>query len=57
MANLDCIFIVENNLTRNAYAVDNESKKANIRNRYNQIPHLTQDPIWESDKTQENTTH
>ena len=26
------------------------SKKAKIRNRYNQIPHLTQDTIWESDK-------
>ena len=25
-------------------------KKENIRNRYNQIPHLTKDTIWESDK-------
>ena len=25
-------------------------KKAKIRNRYNQIPHLTQDIIWESDR-------
>ena len=25
-------------------------KKANIRNRYNQMPHLTQDTIWESGK-------
>ena len=26
------------------------SKKGNIRNRYNQLPHLTQDTKWESDK-------
>ena len=32
-------------------------KKANIRNRTNQVPRLTQDTIWESDKTQENITH
>ena len=25
-------------------------KKAKIRNRYNQVPHLTQDSTWESDK-------
>ena len=25
-------------------------KRAKIRNRYNQVPHLTQDAIWESDK-------
>ena len=25
-------------------------KNAKIRNRYNQVPHLTQDTIWESDK-------
>ena len=29
-------------------------KKAKIRNRYNQAPHLTQDTTWDSDKT---TTH
>ena len=29
-------------------------KKANIRKRYNQLPHLTQDTALESDKTQEN---
>ena len=27
------------------------SKKAKIRNRYNQVPHLTQDTTWESDKS------
>ena len=31
--------------------------KAKIKNRYNQIPHLTQDTIWESEKTQENITY
>ena len=25
-------------------------KKANIRNRYNQVPHLTQNTLWESEK-------
>ena len=29
---------------------DNVGKKAKIRNQYNQISHLTQDTIWESDK-------
>ena len=32
-------------------------KRAKIRNPYNQIPHLTQNTIWESDKTQENITY
>ena len=27
-----------------------QSKKARIRNRYNQVPHLTKDTTWESDK-------
>ena len=27
------------------------------RNPYNQVPQLTRDTIWESDKPQENTTH
>ena len=31
-------------------------KKAKIRNRCNQLQHLAQDTIWESDKTQENIT-
>ena len=33
------------------------SKKANVRNRYDQEPHLTQDTTWESDKTQENISY
>ena len=33
------------------------SKKAKIRNQYNQVPHLTQDTIWESDKIHENITY
>ena len=32
-------------------------KKAKIRNRYKQVPHLTHDNVWESDKTQENFTY
>ena len=32
-------------------------KAANIRNRYNEVPHLTQDTTWESDKTQLNITN
>ena len=36
----------------------NVRKKAKIRNRYNQVPHLTQDTEWESDKKkQENITY
>ena len=29
---------------------DFKIKRAKIRNRYNQAPHLTQDTTWESDK-------
>ena len=32
-------------------------KKAKIRNTYNQIPHLTQDTKWESDKNTRNITY
>ena len=32
-------------------------KVAKIRNRYNQVPHMTQDTTWESDKTQLNNTN
>ena len=32
-------------------------KKARIKNQYNQVPHLTQDTTWESDKLQENITY
>ena len=32
-------------------------KAAKIRNRYNQVPHLTQDTTWESEKTQLNITN
>ena len=37
--------------------VDKVRKKAMTRNRYNQVPHLTQDTTWESDKTQESITY
>ena len=37
--------------TRTVYAYRiNERKKAKIRNQYNQVPHLTQDTVWKSDK-------
>ena len=29
---------------------NNVRKKANVMNRYNQVPHLTKDTTWESDK-------
>ena len=32
-------------------------KVTEIRNRYNQVPHLTKDPTCESEKTQLNITH
>ena len=32
-------------------------QRAKTRNRYNQVPQLTRDTIWESDKIQENTTY
>ena len=35
--------------TRN-HVSNKVSKKAKIRNRYNQVPHLAQDTTWKSDK-------
>ena len=32
-------------------------QRAKPRNRYNQVPQLTRDTIWESDTIQENNTH
>ena len=32
-------------------------KKEKIRNRYSQVPHLTQNTIWESEKAQEHITN
>ena len=32
-------------------------QRAKTRNQYNQVPQLTRDIIWESDKIQENTTY
>ena len=34
------------------YSTNKVSEVAKTRNRYNQVPHLTQDTTWESDKTQ-----
>ena len=35
----------------NTFQSCNVREKAKIGNRYNQVPHLTQDIIWESDKS------
>ena len=35
--------------------LDKVRKKANIGNRYNQLPHLARDTIWESGKTTKKT--
>ena len=32
-------------------------KNAKIRNQYNQVPHLTKDTTWESDKKHKKTFH
>ena len=50
-----CIF--HRNVLLMGFACDKVRKKTKIRNRYNQVPHLTQDIICESDTTQENITH
>ena len=34
------------------FVIKKVRKVAKIRNRYNQVPHVTQDTTWESDKTQ-----
>ena len=36
---------------------DQSKKKAKIKNRYNQVPHLTQDTVWESDKKHKKNSH
>ena len=37
----------------NSHVSNKVRKAAKIRNRYNQIPHLTQDTTWESDNKSE----
>ena len=32
-------------------------KKAKIRNQYSQVPRLTQDTVWDSDKKHKKTSH
>ena len=43
----------ENLFSRTVYHIVNKgfkvSKGAKIKNRYNQVPHLTQDTTWKSD--------
>ena len=57
---MDIIIIRVSIITSNHITLDVKSlthylikvrKKAKIRNLYNQVPHLTQDTIWESDKS------
>ena len=38
-------------------SLDKVRKKPQIRNLYNQVPHLTQHTTWKSDKKQENITY
>ena len=49
--------IYGSNKRKVAQAMIKLRKKAKIRNRQNKPPHLTQDTVWESDKTQENITY
>ena len=45
---IDCIYItVRKENISDSFKV---RKKAKIRNRFNQVPHLNQDTTWESDK-------
>ena len=41
----------------NAQADLKVKKRAKIRNRYNQVPHMARVTIWESDKNTRNITH
>ena len=44
-------------LNKSTQLISKERKKTKIRTRYSQVPHLTQDLLWESAKTQENIIH
>ena len=44
------IFFFSLQLNIHVYVSNKVCKEAKIRNRYNQVPHLTQDTTWESDK-------
>ena len=37
-------------LGKDSFELSKVSKKAKLKNRYNQAPHLTQDTTWKSDK-------
>ena len=49
--------IYGSNLRKVAQAMIKVMKKAKIRNRQNQAPHLTKDTVLESEKTQANITY
>ena len=38
------------NIISHPYQMDKVSKKAKIRNQYNQVPHSTKDTTWERDE-------
>ena len=54
------VWLVKVSVKFNSVGKIKEKSLAKIRNRYNQVPHLTRETIWESDKntrkhhTQEN---
>ena len=56
-SNLDIDNFIKYRHSSNSYIKEKQAwfiqvrKKARIRNRYNQVPHLTQNTTWESDKT------
>ena len=46
-----------NDIVSEKVRIVKERKMAKIGNRYNQVPHLTQDTTWESNKTAINITN
>ena len=49
VAHIGCHYYIKTLLSVTTACIE-VRKKAMIRNRYNQVPHLTQDTAWESDK-------
>ena len=47
---ISCLLVSLNLKNKFIYIFVQSNKKAKIRNRYNQVLHLTQDTTWESDK-------
>ena len=53
---LQCVIVVFPDQTDLLFIKNKVRKTAKIKNRYNQVPHLTQDNIWESNKITINIT-